>query len=316
MSVSEPMEEGHSAARRRFLQVAGGFTMAAIVAPTGAWSAADDAEPWFRISLAQWSLNRSLFAGDIDHLDFAAVARTRFGIEAVEYVSQFFPDKANHEGFLKDMRTRADDHGVQSLLIMVDGEGALGDPDNKERMQAVRQHRKWVRAAAALGCHSIRVNAESHGDPNDQSSHAADGLRTLTEYADAHEVNVIVENHGGMSSNGAWLADVIQRVDHPRCGTLPDFGNFRIREGDWYDRYQGVREMMPFAKAVSAKSHAFDEAGDETGTDYMRMLKIVQDAGYRGWIGVEYEGSAHSEDEGIRLTRDLLRRCRDQLSEA
>ncbi|MHC4775598.1 MAG: sugar phosphate isomerase/epimerase family protein, partial [Planctomycetota bacterium] len=208
------------------------------------------------------------------------------------------------------------DAGVRSLLIMVDGEGALGDPDATTRSKVVQQHLRWVEAAEFLGCHSIRVNAGSQGTPQEQRDRAADGLRQLTELAAPHELNVIVENHGGLSSNGAWLASVIRQVDHPRCGTLPDFGNFRVAEGEWYDRYQGVEELMPFAKAVSAKSNDFDADGNEVHTDYRRMMRIVLDAGYRGYVGIEYEGEKLGEDEGIAATKALLERVRSELAPA
>lgn len=273
----------------------------------------------FRISLAEWSLHKTLFAKQLDHLDFAPVARNKFGVEAVEYVNQFFKDKARDRAYLDQMKARADASGVRSLLIMVDGEGNLGDPDAARRTQAVENHHQWVEAAKYLGCHSIRVNAGSRGSYEEQIQLAADGLRRLTEFADGHGINVIVENHGGLSSNGKWLAEVIRRVDHPRAGTLPDFGNFRIGGGNGqpeqlYDRYLGVQELMPFAKGVSAKSHEFNAQGDEVRTDYRRMMRIVLDAGYRGYVGIEYEGSQLSEEEGILATRRLLERVRDELA--
>jgi len=271
-------------------------------------------EPAFKISLAQWSLHRALFGGQLDHLDFARSAKEKYGLDAVEYVNQFFKDKAKERAFIAEMKKRAADAGVRSLLIMCDGEGAIGDADDAKRKQAVENHYKWVEVAKELGCHSIRVNAQSSGSYDEQLDHAADGLRKLTEFGAQHGLNVIVENHGGLSSNGAWLAAVMKKVNHPRCGTLPDFGNFGLGDGKEYDRYQGVREMMPFAKAVSAKSHDFDQDGNEIHTDYRRMLKIVLDAGYRGYIGIEYEGDKLSEDEGIRATKRLLERVREELS--
>ena len=276
--------------------------------------AAMDDKPLFKISLAQWSLHRTIHGGKLDNLDFAAAAKNDYGIDAVEYVNQFFKDKATDAAYLADMKKRAADAGVRSLLIMIDGEGAIGDPDEAKRKQAVENHYKWVDAAKALGCHSIRVNAASGGSYDEQIKLAADGLRRLTEFGAARDLNVIVENHGGLSSNGAWLAAVMKKVDHPRCGTLPDFGNFRVSPDEEYDRYKGVKEMMPFAKAVSAKSHDFDEQGNETHTDFKRMVKIVLDAGYRGYIGIEYEGSKLSEPEGIRATKRLLDRVRKALS--
>jgi sugar phosphate isomerase/epimerase len=207
------------------------------------------------------------------------------------------------------MKRRADDAGVKSLLIMIDGEGALGDPDEKKRRQAVENHFKWVEASKMLGGHSIRVNAQSSGSFDEQQKLAADGLRQLSEFGAMHKINVIVENHGGLSSNGAWLAGVMKMVGLENCGTLPDFGNFGS-----YDRYKGVTELMPYAKAVSAKSHDFDKDGNETRTDYKRMMKIVVDAGYHGYAGIEYEGGKTSEVDGIRATKRLLERVRGELS--
>ena len=296
----------HTLDRRAFLG-----TVAAVTA--GVTTRRPD-DPLFRISLAEWSLHRTLRAGALDNLDFPATARTTYGIDAVEYVNQFFKDKARDDAYLKDLKRRADDHGVKSLLIMCDGEGALGDPDPAARTRAVENHHRWVTAAAYLGCHSIRVNAQSSGAPEEQQRLAADGLRRLTEFGARHGINVIVENHGGLSSNGAWLAKVISAVNHPRCGTLPDFGNFQTAPGEWYDRYRGVTELMPFAKAVSAKSHDFDGQGNERHTDYERMLRIVLDAGYRGYVGIEYEGDELPEPDGIRATKTLLERVRATLA--
>jgi sugar phosphate isomerase/epimerase len=275
-----------------------------------------DAAPLFRLSLAQWSLHRALRRGDLDPLAFPRHARDAFGFEAVEYVNQFFMKRARDGAWLGELRDRADSAGVRSLLIMCDGEGALGDPDPAARTAAVDRHRKWLDAAAALGCHSIRVNAESRGTREEQARLAADGLRRLCEYAAPLGLNVLVENHGGLSSDGAWLAGVIRRVDHPRAGTLPDFGNFRIDDDPerWYDRYRGVAELMPFARAVSAKSFDFDESGRETATDYVRMMRIVLASGYRGHVGIEYEGDRLSEPDGIRATRRLLEHVRRQLA--
>ncbi|MBT4529813.1 MAG: TIM barrel protein [Phycisphaerae bacterium] len=268
----------------------------------------------FDISLAQWSLHRALFAGYIQSIDFPIIAKEQFDIQAIEYVNSFFPDRQPKSTFVQQLKTKCNTLGVQSLLIMCDGEGNLGDPDAKKRTKAVENHYKWIDAAVELGCHSIRVNAQSEGTPDEQRKLASDGLRQLTEFGDTKKINVIVENHGGLSSNGAWLASVMKEVDHPRCGTLPDFGNFIL---DWgtreeYDRYTGVNELMPFAKAVSAKSHEFDTDGNEIHTNYEKMIGIVLDSGYRGWIGIEYEGEKTSEFEGIIRTRDLLRKIRKE----
>ena len=278
----------------------------------------------FEISLAQWSLHRSLYSGELDHLDFAKISKENFGIDAIEYVNSFFFEKAEDKSYLREMKNRADDYGVKSLLIMCDNEGSLGDPDNQKRQKAVENHYKWHEAAKYLGCHSIRVNAylteslhglevgdyTKTGSYENQVSLAADGLRKLTEFGANIGINTIVENHGGLSSDGAWLASVMKAVDHPMCGTLPDFGNFRIKGDRWYDRYKGVKELMPFAKAVSAKSHDFDSNGNETRTDFFRMMDIVMDAGYSGYVGIEYEGSEMDEMSGIKATKDLLDRVK------
>ena len=313
--------------RRRFLATTGAALAvsalhqgrAAAVQPTTDEADAADA-PLFDISLAQWSLHRKLKSGKMDNLDFAKVAKEEFGIHAVEYVNQFFKDKAGDQGYLGQMKQRAADLGVKSLLIMIDGEGQLGDADEAKRAKAVENHHKWVDAAKFLGCHSIRVNAASGGSYEEQVDRAAEGLAKLSEFAAKSEINVIVENHGGLSSNGQWLAQVIRKVNMDNCGTLPDFGNFTIDRGGngseavVYDRYLGMASLMPFAKAVSAKSHDFDAEGNETKTDYEKMLTIMLDAGYNGFVGIEYEGKGLSESEGIMATKKLLQRCRETLA--
>lgn len=292
--------------RRDFIAASSAALAATVLEPADA--RARDHELPFKISLAQWSFHRALFAKQLDHLDFARAARKDFGIEAIEYVNSFFKDKAQNAAYLAEMNRRAADYGVYQHLIMCDGEGQLGDPDSAKRGEAVDNHHKWVEAAKTLGCITIRVNAASEGSYDEQMKLAADGLRKLTEFGASMDINVIVENHGGLSSNGKWLAGVMKLVDHPRCGTLPDFGNFYD-----YDRYQGVAEMMPFAKAVSAKSHDFDQWGNETTKDYRRLLKTVLDAGFHSWIGIEYEGDRMSEWEGVGATLRLLKRIGEEL---
>ncbi len=293
--------------------------MAAITAPccaalTSPPPTQKEPDPWFKISLAQWSLHRMLFEGKLDNLGFPAFAKEKCQIEAVEYVNQFFKDKAEDQKYLTELNKRCSDAGVESVLIMVDGEGAIGDPDETRRNKAVENHHRWVTAAKELGCHSIRVNASSSGGYQEQAKLAADGLRKLSEFAAPHGINVVVENHGGLSSNGQWLAQVIRAVNMDNCGTLPDFGNFRISGGKQYDPYLGVAAMLPFAKAVSAKSRAFDKDGNETESDFVKMLTMVKDSGYRGYVGVEFEGGGIPELEGVAKTRDLLIRCREELA--
>lgn len=337
--------------RRDFMKTSAVLATGVGLTALGCQPAAEDAapapattseDPLFKISLAQWSVNRKIFGGklqqlgweevgrrlqedyqsllnpDYTTLDFPKTAR-ELGIDGVEYVNTCLFDKARDTAYLQELKNVCAGEGVTSVLIMCDAEGELGNPDEAARMQAVENHHKWVEAAAFLGCHSIRVNAQSSGSYEEQQRLAADGLRRLCEYGDQHNINVIVENHGGLSSNGQWLAGVMEMVDHPRVGTLPDFGNFLItpygqQPEEWYDRYQGVTELMPYAKSVSAKTQSFDADGNEERTDYYRMMKVVLDAGYRGWVGIEYEG-AIDEMEGIKATHALLDRVRAELSE-
>lgn len=320
--------------RRRFINKSGLTIAGAAAALAGCdMTKGADKMPKFQVSLAEWSIHKHLFGpnrasfnndtekrlayredldrylnGDLTNLDFAQTARREFDIDAVEYVNVFFFNQARNEKYLSEMKTRADGEGVKSLLIMCDAEGALGDPDPEERTNSIERHYKWVDAAAHLGCHSIRVNAQSNGTWDEQRELAAEGLVRLAEYADPFNINVIVENHGGISSNGKWLASVMETANHPRVGTLPDFGNFTISDTEVYDKYVGVEELMPFAKAVSVKSFNFDENGNEPDIDFDRLLKIVADAGYFGYLGIEYEGDNLSEFEGIRKTITLLNR--------
>ncbi|RAJ05041.1 sugar phosphate isomerase/epimerase [Chitinophaga skermanii] len=327
--------------RRAFLRQLGIFAAGASVAPavlaacnnsstekksedstSNAGAAGTAKDLFFKISLAEWSFHNALFAGKMTHLDFPVRAAKEFDIHAVEYVNQFFKDKAKDKAYLGDLKQRCADNGVSSVLIMCDGLGNLGDASAAARIKAVENHYEWVEAAQFLGCHAIRVNAAGEGTPEAVAKAAAEGLHKLASFAKDFNINVIVENHGGNSSNGKWLAGVMKEVNLPNAGTLPDFGNFCINRtkptentpAGWaatkcleeYDRYTGVTELMPYAKGVSAKTYNFDANGNCVESDYAKMLKIVKDAGYTGHIGIEYEGTAVSEEEGIKLTKALL----------
>lgn len=292
--------------RRRFLATSAVAASAAVHGPK--LLAADEKKPLFDISLAQWTLVRELKSGKMDNLDFAKVAADH-GIFAIEYVNQFFMDKATDEAYLSKMKSRASDAGVTSVLIMCDQEGSIGDPNDKKRAQTVDNHRKWIDAAKFLGCHSIRVNAGSSGSWDEQVKLAADGLSRLTEIGDEAEINVIVENHGGLSSNADWLAEVIGKVNHPRCGTLPDTGNFRVNREQTYDSYRGVAKLMKWAKGFSIKDQVWDDKGNQSKMDFKRMLKIVIDAGYHGYCGIEYGGF-----QGLTAAREKLEQVRSELS--
>ena len=272
--------------------------------------------PVFKLSLAQWSLNKALFAKELDNLDFAAKTR-ELGLDGVEYVNQFFKEEVENITYLNEMITRAKDHDIEQLLIMVDGEGDLASPKANVIKESIENHKKWVDAAKYLGCHSIRVNlfGEMH-DRDKWIDYASEGMRGLSEYGAKEDINIIVENHGWLSSDASAVVEVMKNVNMANCGTLPDFGNFCTKRPEgklWgpgcseeYDKYKGVDELMPYAKAVSAKSYDFDASGNETKIDYPRMIKIVKDHGYKGFVGVEYEGDRLSAEEGIIATRDLL----------
>ncbi len=274
--------------------------------------AGSSVDMFFKISLAEWSLNDKLFSGELKNLDFPEYTRKNFGIEAVEYVNQFFPSAGTK--YINQLKQRCSDAGVKSLIIMIDQEGDLGEQYYPKRMRAVERHYPWVEAANLLGCHSIRVNARGNGTEEEVAEAVIQALGKLSEFAKPYGINVLVENHGGYSSNGEWLASVIKNVGMDNCGTLPDFGNFRINNDEEYNKYKGVKELMPYAKGVSAKSSSFDEEGNEKNIDYERMLKIVKEAGYQGYIGIEFGGRQLSKDEGIMATKELLIRYGKKLS--
>lgn len=289
------------------LGMSGRFSFAA--APTGKPAAGKIGD--FKISLAEWSLHKALFAKQITNLDFPKIAREEYGIEGVEFVNQFFKDKSQDSAYLKDLKTRANDHGVTCVLIMIDGEGDLSAESKDERTKSVDNHKRWVDAAAALGCHSIRVNTGHNYSPTNTAA-AAEACGALAEYGGKNNINIICENHGGPSSDPDSLLALIKAVNSPRFGTLPDFGNFpKSKQGQYLlDVYEAIDRMMPYAKGVSAKSYDFGPDGRESNLDFARIMKIVTDAGYKGFVGIEYEGSKLSEPDGIRATKKLLESLR------
>lgn len=307
--------------RREFLNKTVLSTSAIVATPLlqyctgGPASSKTKAEKELKISLAQWSLHRQFFDGNLDPIDFSKIAMEIYGIDAVEYVNAFYVESAGDETFWNGLRQQAEDAGVRSLLIMVDDEGDLGVADDLERIKAVQNHYKWIHAAKILGCHSIRVNAFGESDRELYRAAIIDGMGQLADYAGKEEINVIIENHGLFSSDGKLIAGIVEEVDKPNFGTFPDFGNWCL-SAKWgttqfecdkeYDRYQGVSEFLPYAKAVSAKSYNFNQQGEDTKIDYYKMLKIVKESAYDGYIGIEYEGEILSEHEGILSTRKLM----------
>jgi sugar phosphate isomerase/epimerase len=313
--------------RREFLTQVGGATALGFLvsACSSSKASATSSSPFFyQISLAEWSLHKQLFANKITNLDFPGIAKKQYGISVVEYVNQFFKDKANDTKYLGELLGRCKDNGVTNHLIMCDGEGSLGDLDAAKRKQAVENHYKWVDAAKYLGCRTIRVNAFGEGSAEEVQKAAAESLSQLGEYAGKVGLNVIVENHGHYTSDGNWMVGLMKAVNRSNVGVLPDFNNFCVKReggGTWsgkcieeYDRYKGVKEMMPYAKGASAKTIDFDANGNCVETDYVRMLQIIKDSGFKGYIGIEYEGEKLSEDEGIRKTKALLEKVTPMLS--
>ena len=277
-------------------------SVAIIVLMTVATMSLYSQEGRFKISLAEWSIHRSLESGTVTNLDFPRIARN-YGLDAVEYVSTFFNGKGEDTKYLAALRDSCLKYGVKSLLIMVDGEGDLADSSFNTRSKAVENHYKWVKAAKFLGCHSIRVNVRGRGTMGQTQAAAIDALGRLADYAAKQGINVIVENHGGNSSIGPWLVEIIKTANRKNLGSLPDFNNFPD-----YDAFKGVAELLPFARGVSGQTRDFDEKGNDSKIDFERMMKIVSDSGYNGYIDVEYSGTSLSVDNGIKANLALLRR--------
>jgi len=301
--------------RRDFLKTTGLATAALGLGLPQLNFAHSKADQAFKISLAEWSVNRLLFSKKLDHLDFALEAK-KHGIYAVEYVNQFFMDKAQDVAYLTEMNTRCQNEGITQVLIMVDREGMLGARSEADRSKAVENHKKWIEAAKFLGCHTVRVNGYSDiswstrpEDAEEVSKLVSDSIHKLATFAEAMDIHVVIENHGGYSSNGKWLADTIRKANHRLAGTLPDFGNFRISTLDGkpvsYDSYRGVDELMPLASGVSLKPRVWDDAGNESDLDYNRMMKIVLSHGYHGHVGIEH-GDKDREWESIVDIRKIL----------
>ena len=308
-----------SLSRRTFLGKSIGIVAGLDLASAGSLCAAPGQKRLqFMVSLSQISLRRALAAKQFEHLDFPRIARQDYGIEAIELESQFFSDKAKDHDYLVELKRRAEDQGVHILLVKVSDAGALGDADPAKRKLAVENHRPWVEAASALDCHSLAVNADSGGvgSLEDQANRTAEGLIKLSQFGAKNGLNIIIASHEYPSSSPAWVLEVIKKVSLPACGTLPDIGGPDVPGGKPYDHYRGLAELMPFAKAVGANSVDFDSAGNETLTNYARMVRIVVDAGYHGYVGIHYQGERLSESDGIQATKRLLERVREGLPQA
>lgn len=301
--------------RRKFLgSIGSAFALGALPrVPEARAAESQRAVVPFKISLSQRSLRQELAASRLDPLDFPRLARA-LGLDAVEYVSTFYEADLKSRRNLAELKRRAAGEGVWSKLIIVEAAGALGAPDPKSRRRAIDAHKRWVEAAAFLGCHAVSVRAAGQGSEDDQVKSVSDGVRSLCKFSEPFGIDILLENHDGFSASGTWLAEVLSAVGHPRCGSRPDFGNFKLDDGREYDRYQGVRELAPFARAFSAKARDFDERGEETTINYAQMLKIVLDTGYHGHVAIEYEGTRLSEQAGVERTLQLLERARTRLA--
>ena len=307
--------------RKEFIKLAS--TGALGVSSLGYLSCETQKELFFKLSLAQWSLNKAIRGGEMDPYLFAEKS-SELGFTGLEYVNQLYDDvmkskdksSAIKEFILKNNQL-AGDNGVENVLIMIDDEGDLADENEDMRLIAIDNHKLWIDTAAAMNCSSIRLNLYGSKDVETWKALSIESLSELGNHAKGTGLNVIVENHGRITSNIPELMNVIYGTNMDNVGTLPDFGNFCMADEGYgsvfdgscekmYDFYQGVEEMMPKAFAVSAKSNDFDDNGDEKTIDYMRMMKIVKSFEYTGYVGVEYEGERLSEIEGIKATRDLL----------
>ena len=307
--------------RKEFIKLAS--TGALGISSLGYLSCESQKEIFFKLSLAQWSLNKAIRGGEMSPYLFAEKSKN-LGFTGLEYVNQLYDDVMKSEdksssikNFILKNNQLASDNGMDNVLIMIDEEGDLAGEDEEQRLKSIDNHKLWIDTAAEMNCTSVRLNLYGSKDIETWKALSIESLTKLGEHAKGTGLNVIVENHGRITSNIPELMNAINGVNMDNVGTLPDFGNFCMADEGYgsvfdgtcetvYDFYKGVKEMMPKAFAVSAKSNDFDENGDEKTIDYTKMLKIVKSFGYTGYIGVEYEGERLSEVEGIKATRDLL----------
>jgi len=260
-----------------------------------------------RISLGQWSLHKAMGRRLLSNLDFPRVAREQFGIEGLEFVN--FLWEAPTSDYIQRVKRAMSSTATKAVLMMCDGEGLMAHSVKEKRLQTAANHYKWVDIAAELGAHAIRANLGAEKEPKTPAevdavvNYAAESFRKLAEYGASRKVNVVVENHGGVSSDPVAMARVIKAVKLPNLGVLPDFGNFAKE----VDRYDAIAKFMPYAKAVTFKCVDFKD-GKETTMDMDRLMKSVLDSGYRSWVGIEYGGDRLTEYEGIQAAKNYLER--------
>ena len=291
------------------------------------------------IGLQMYSFAPLIMQGKFDLLGFPDLVKNTYGINGAEYWSIPFMGRENDKDFLNDLKRRSDDIGVDNLIILVDdidiktmqSGPSLASSNKNDRDTAIDYHKKWVDVAKNIGCHSIRINLRSE-EENDQKilENSSESISKLIEFSKQDNISIVIENHGGITGDADWLVSLMKNVDSKHLGTLPDFGtyNFCIKRGnlnfqslsenceDQYDKYLGVKKLMPYAKGVSAKSHEFDKDGEELSTNYSRMIKIISESNYKGYITIEYEGAMKgmfggegtylNPHEGILATKKLI----------
>jgi L-ribulose-5-phosphate 3-epimerase len=267
--------------RRDLLGGAAAAAMAAFLTGTHSTHAAPASD---EISLAAWSLVRSFRNGKWKLVDLPRICRENLGIGALEFVNQFFENPVLQ--YLQTVKRAGKQYEVKFVRIMVDGEGEMAAVEKKDRLASARAHRKWVDIAYELGCADIRCNMRG-GTPDwkndkDLVKRAAEAFNDLLEYARPANIDILIENHGGASSDPDTLVAVMKAVNNPHFGTLPDYGNVNL--GD--DRYEVMRKILPYAKGVSVKA-AWTADGNNVFGDLEKLIKITQESGFHGFWGIE-----------------------------
>ena len=267
--------------------------------PSTSSSAEKRTTPPLRLSLAEWSLRREILDFQPRHLELARVAKDVFGLDAIEYRSTFFADKATDFGYLGEMKKRQEDLGVRAVLIEVENEGPLGAQEDWDRWTAIDAHFKWLAAAAFLGCESVSVPAEGLVRGAPYLDWMADSLQRLGGIAKPYGINVLVANRVGLACDGSWMAKLMDRTAVPWVGAHPHVGNVDLGGGKAYPRYQGVEEMMPFAKALSVR-------GGSSEIEFGKIAKLAAESNYARYVGIEWDGAGDPR-EGTKRTIELVR---------
>ena len=296
------MERMNNSSRRHFIQGlgTGALAMALNSSLTGKEKKTVDR---FHIGIQEYTFNRWLKSGKLNHLDYPALVKKELGISYVEYWNRPFDGKHTDPAYVGELAKCTRNEGIQNVLILVDEKHELDHADKLERDKSIDLHKAWIDCAEQLGCLAIRVNCRMGGDPKDNLNRAVDGVGRLCEYAKDTSVKVVIEPHGRNSQDPDWLVSVMNALNHSHAGLLPDFNNFGK-----YDRYDAVKKTLPFAPAVCAKALKFDKEGNESNTDFERMLKIVHDSEYSGVISIEFEGHDIDPITGSRMTKELILR--------